>query len=30
MSSAFIRLKAISVTVHKDALTKNLNKKLNL
>lgn len=30
MSSAFIRLKAISVTVHKNALTKDLNKKLDL
>ncbi|NQY06089.1 MAG: aminopeptidase [Flavobacteriaceae bacterium] len=30
MSSAFIRLKAISVTVHKDALNKELRKKLGL
>jgi len=29
ISTAFIRLKAISVTVHKDALTKSLSKKIN-
>jgi len=30
MSSAFIRLKAISVTIHKDALAKNISKKLSI
>ena len=30
MSSSFIRLKAISVTVHKDALSKELKAKLGL
>ena len=29
ISTAFIRLKAISITVHKDALTKSLNKKIS-
>ncbi|PHS10412.1 MAG: hypothetical protein COA88_02915 [Kordia sp.] len=29
ISAAFIRLKAISITVHKDALTKSLNKKIS-